>query len=189
MKNLYIVGLVLSMIFLIGANIPRQKIAVIDMNKIMLEYKASKDYKQKVEKVYDSDQSKIRELIAEIKKLEESLVVLGDKKKNEVEKKLSKLRKEFIFRKERVNMLAMNEHENSSFKIYQDVVHEVKLYAKKHGFNIVLRKSEENSKLNDRENKMSIASNLVLFNDAESDITDQIITMLNLKYENKLLRD
>ena len=150
-------------VFLITAvsSFAADKIGYIQTSKILSSYEKAKKYASEMESKANVAKMEMEKKIAEIKKMEEGLVLLQDKEKEkkelEIQTKYGDL-KNFEASKSR----ELQSESNSKVKdIAQDIDDAMQKFAKENGFTIVF---EENT---------------VFFIDKQYDVTDKFLEFLN----------
>jgi len=144
-----------------------QRIGVVNLDRILQEYKRTKISDQKLGEIYKSKQAEREKLVAEIKNMKEELVLLNEQSRQErqqaVDQKLKGLSE---FDKTSVDSL-QKEREQAINEILKEVEETVSSYAKEKGFDLIL------------------SSRAVLYELQAMDLTDEILRVLNGRYGKK----
>ncbi|MDP2921323.1 MAG: OmpH family outer membrane protein [Candidatus Omnitrophota bacterium] len=163
-----ILGFIFIFLFAgLGFSEPQGKIGYIDLSRSFDEYQKTKDFDKELEKKGDMKQEEREKLVQEVRKMREELELMNksarEKKETDIESKIKSLQEfdqdaKVDLTKDRDNMV------KDILKEMSDVIKE---YGEKNGYSIIV---------NDR---------VLLYGDSGMDITNEIIKILNEKYNNK----
>lgn len=155
---------VLVFIFLL-AEAESGKIGYVDIKKIFENYKKAKTVEEGFKKEIESEQKKIDEMQEEFKKMQEEYEKKKNimkpeeqqKKEEELKTKLQEIQKKWIETKQKLD----ERGKSLENQIFEEIKKAIGEFAKKNGYTIVLD------------------SRLILYGDNASDLTDEIIKILN----------
>jgi outer membrane protein len=161
------------------------KIGLIDMAHIFKEYKKFVALRDDLKGKIEESDSKAKALATQIKGLQAELSKLtsGSPEYSETERKLAEAGSKFeTFRK-----LAQSEflrEESQIYKtIYLEVTDMVEKYAKHYNYTLVMRFSREGLESDEPGNVIKGMNRQVVFFRTQDDITQQILEVLNKRYE------
>ena len=170
MKNFLTISLISVFLFCVSSIAIAEnsgKIGYIDLSKSFDEYQKTKDFDKELEKKGDMKQGEREKLVQDIRKMREELELMNksarEKKEADIEAKIKSLQE---FDQEAKTDLT-KERDNMVKDILKEMSDVIKEYGQKNGYSIIL---------NDR---------VLLYGDSGMDLTNEIIKILNEKY-NKL---
>ena len=142
-----------------------EKIAFVDPMKIVREYQRTKDFEQILEKEVKKGQAELDSRTESIKSLKDNLEILSEEakkgKEEEIYKKIQELRN--VEKETKDNLLRMrDENMRDILKEINEIVDE---HGKSKGYSLVLD------------------GRMILFSDANLDISDEILKILNERYK------
>ena len=182
---------VLLLLFVLFSNIYAQnlKIGFVDLKKVFRDLKQVKQMENKIRRETEVELAKIKGLREEAKELktEIPLYKAGSRIRQRKEKKLTEKLFQVKWKKERANHFFTQKLKIGLEQIYQHICQEIKIYARKNNFFMVLRISEPDffgSKTAEAL-KMKIHTRDILFWKEKFDITNKIIELMNKKYNSK----
>lgn len=171
MKN-YMVGLgVLVFISISGlssfAGNKNGKIGYVDLQKIFSEYKKAKESENMFKKEVEEEQKKINEMQAEIKKMqseyEKKKDLMKPEERRKKEEELKKKIQEFSKKWAEVNKKLDKRRKDLEDARLEEIKKTIKEYGKKKGYTVILD------------------SRVILFGEKYTDLTSEIIKVLNSK--------
>jgi len=143
------------------------KIGYIDLSRSFDEYQKTKDFDKELENKGDMKQQAREKVVQEIRKMKEELELMNktarEKKEADIEAKIKSLQD---FDQEAKTDLT-RERDNMVKDILKEMSDVIKEYGEKNGYSIIV---------NDR---------VLLYGDAGMDLTNEIIKILNDKYNKK----
>ncbi len=146
---------------------PVQKIGVVNLDKILHEYKRTLVSDKKLEEFYNTKQSERERLVSEIKNLREEMVLLNEESRRERQQQMEgKMKGLADFDRESKDAL-QKARDQSVKEILDEVEEVVSSFSKEQGFDLV------------------ISSRAVLYGVETLDLTDPILTILNDRYAKK----
>ena len=170
MKNFLTISLISVFLFCVSSIAIAEnsgKIGYIDLSKSFDEYQKTKDFDKELEKKGDMKQGEREKLVQDVRKMREELELMNksarEKKEADIEAKIKSLQE---FDQEAKTDLT-KERDNMVKDILKEMSDVIKEYGQKNGYSIIL---------NDR---------VLLYGDSGMDLTNEIIKILNEKY-NKL---
>lgn len=171
MKNILIIGiLVVSFLFSIPTlafSESQGKIGYIDLSRSFDEYQKTKDFDKELEGKGDMKQKEREKVVQEIRKMREELELMNknsrEKKETDIEAKIKSLQD---FDQEAKTDLT-KERDNMVKDILKEMSDVIKEYGEKNGYSIII---------NDR---------VLLYGDSTMDLTNEIIKILNDRYNKK----
>jgi len=146
---------------------PVQKIGIVNLDKILHEYKRTLVSDKKLEEFYNAKQAERERLVSEVKNLREELVLLNEESRRERQQQVEgKMKGLADFDRESKD--ALQKARDQAIKEILDEVEEVVTsFSKEKGFDLV------------------ISSRAVLYGVETLDLTDPILTILNDRYTKK----
>ncbi len=168
MQRLWIV--VLSIIFL-GGIIPAssvkaaEKIGYINLSRVFDQYRKTMDYDKELEKKGDKKQNDREKKISQIKRFKEELELLSEKGKEKKQKRINKKVKELQDFDLATRTDLRRERDEIVREILEEINKAIEEYGKSEGYFLIL---------NDR---------VILYADGQSDLTDEIVKILNDRYK------
>ena len=146
---------------------PQGKIGYIDLSRSFDEYQKTKDFDKELEGKGDMKQQEREKLVQDIRKMREELELMNktarEKKEADIESKIKSLQE---FDQEAKTDLT-KDRDNMVKDILKEMSDVIKEYGEKNGYSIVV---------NDR---------VLLYGDSSMNLTDEIIKILNDKYNKK----
>lgn len=167
-----ILAVILTGIFLFSISAPvfsesQGKIGYIDLSRSFDEYQKTKDFDKELEGKGDMKQKEREKVVQEIRKMREELELMNkdarEKKETDIEAKIKSLQD---FDQEAKTDLT-RERDNMVKDILKEMSDVIKEYGEKNGYSIIV---------NDR---------VLLYGDSGMDLTNEIIKILNDKYNKK----
>ncbi|MBI3615646.1 MAG: OmpH family outer membrane protein [Candidatus Omnitrophica bacterium] len=156
-----------SPVFAADQPVSVQRIGVVNLDRILQDYKRTKVSDQKLGEIYKSKQAEREKLVAEIKSMKEELVLLNEQSRQERQQAMDqKLKNLSEFDKASVEFL-QKERERAINEILKEVEEAVSSYAKEKGFDLIL------------------SSRAVLYELQAMDLTDEVLQVLNDRYGKK----
>jgi outer membrane protein len=157
------------------------KIGVVDLDRVLEEYKKKQDAEAKLKNDYDTELKKLEESLARIREKNQELSVLEKgsteydlrQLEAEVERYRIKLEQESLGRRHEKNRTAKMR------ELYLDIVKKVEEYGKANGFSAILAKRGDFKPEDRRELLTLIISQSVLYHDPGLDVTQEVLKLLN----------
>ena len=157
--------MVFSLIFLTTISWAAEKYAYVDVMRIASEYNKAKDNNKDLEQKASTYEAEIDKRLNEIKKFQDKVNLMNEKKKEaqrpELEKKVKDLQE---YRQQRAVDLRKEDFENTK-EIVEDIRGAIKQHAEKEGYAMVF---------DDR---------ALVYQGKGTDITNNIVTILNKEYK------
>ena len=156
-----------SPVFAADPPVSVHKIGIVNLDKILQDYKRTKVTDQKLGELYKSKQAEREKLVAEIKSMKEELVLLNEQSRQERQQALDvKLKGLSDFDKVSVESF-QKEREGAINEILKEVEETVTVYSKDKGFELIL------------------SSRAVLYGIEAMDLTNEVLKILNDRYAKK----
>lgn len=172
MKNLVIITLGLV---LVTACTKPVKIAYMDMEEIMKEYKGTKDIEAEMKVKSEGLKNELDSLVItwqnKARAYQENAQRLSPQKRAEQEQALMQEQQQIGQRQQEVQMQVQNEGQEKLKQITDEIKSFMDGYAKENGYNFVLGTSKDNGN--------------VMYGEASADITDDVLVKLNKSYKSK----
>ncbi len=170
-----------------GAKRRALRIALVDVDKVLREYKRGNDRYDQIKKKFEPMATRIKQKIkyvAEERRLlaanprRESIAYLKQKQKLQLMiAELQRAEKEYVTKRTQEEVAAMME-------VWNDLVAAVAKYAKDSGLDLVLKQQVRSSTPKTKSTfYRNVAARTVLYAAARLDITEAIVKQLNIDYE------
>ncbi|PIE49461.1 MAG: hypothetical protein CSA39_02485 [Flavobacteriales bacterium] len=151
------------------------KIAYVDIEEIMKEYKGTKDIEAEMKVKSESLKKELDSLVInwqdKARAYQNKAQRMSSQKRAEQEQSLMQEQQQINQRQQEVQMQVQNEGQEKLKQITDEIKTFMDGYAKENGYNFVLGTSKENGN--------------VMYGEAAADITDDVLVKLNKSYKNK----
>ena len=154
-----------AIILLSGISYAKEvKIAYINVLEIFDSYKKTETYDKQLEKLQDEKQKPFKDMANDLKKLKEKYDMVKDSEKESIQKQLTEKATEYQKKEREVVTELKGERDKKMKEIVDDINAAVKKYAQEKKYDYVLNET------------------MVVYGDPASDITKDILTILNSSY-------
>ncbi len=163
------------------------KIGVVDVFRVSDEYLHAISLKKKIEGQIEAIKKEVQEIQKELENLSKEYKIAGPNRKEEIKRLIQDKEDWYKIRQKRYLEQLKIQNKDYTSEIYKDILKAVKIYGRKNGFDLILKSQTIPDKfVNEGEIARQAATNIVIFNKKEYDITDDIIKMLNTLYKENL---
>ncbi len=149
---------------------PKQKIVYVNSLKLMLNYKGMLKAKDQLEKMIVEQQAKLDTLDFEMKQLLDKVKVAKGKELEKLEEQLAFKDDQIAKFRDIVQQKIQNENNKLTGEVMKAITADVNEFAKSNGYEYIIAQTQYGN---------------VLYGEQVLDVTDQLSTYLNKKYDQK----
>lgn len=163
------------------------KIGFVNLKVVFRDYKKAKEMEQSINQETEGELAKIKEIEEQVKQLREEIPLyrhgstIRKRKEDDLTEKLFDIK----FKKDRAQYFLAEKMKAGIEKVYQEVSNEVEKYAKDNDFFMVLRVADTDffGAASTDALRLEINTRDVLYWGKKYDITENIVQIINKKYE------
>ena len=165
-KFIILVSFVLGAVFSYSSNcFAQERICSVDLLRVFDKYNKRKDFDEELEAVGKESQAQRSKLIDELKEIQDKITLLSEKEKGKKQKELTEKSRELQEFDQKISIDLRKDWDEKLRGVFEDVRKTVEGFAKREKCAFV------------------IDSKALLYGDKKSDITGEIIKILNKKYK------
>ncbi|MBF0244184.1 MAG: OmpH family outer membrane protein [Planctomycetes bacterium] len=158
------------------------KVGVVNIMAMMKTYQKSIDMNRSLEARFSKEEEQLKSLKKEIEDLASEIKVAGINNKDNLVSNLKQKEYGFKLKREMFQDNVTSVQRQYTQELYREIKEGVELFAKQEKFDLIIKKSVSDEE-DEQQLQMEMLSNVVFFASPEIDVTEKVVELLNVRYQ------